>query len=143
MVKIKRLHPQAVLPARMTLLASGHDLSAAIDVPLVLAPGERRLVPCGFAMALPSDYEAQVRPRSGLAFKHGITVLNTPGTIDADYRGEVKVLLVNLGQEFFVVEPGMRIAQMIFARFEAPAFELVEELDDTERGTGGHGSTGH
>lgn len=146
-VLIKALHPSfgklVPLPARMTALSAGYDLAAAIDQPIVLQPGERRLVPCGFAMALPPGYEAQIRPRSGLALKHGVTVLNTPGTIDADYRGELKVCLVNLGQEPFCIEAGQRIAQMIIAEFAAPTLEVVEDLDATERGSGGYGSTGH
>ena len=107
-----------------------------------LAPGERALVPCGIALALPAGYEAQVRPRSGLALRHGVTVLNAPGTIDADYRGEVKVPLINLGSEAFVVEPGMRIAQMVIAAVPTVNIIETESLDETERGQGGFGSTG-
>lgn len=118
------------------------DLRANIDSPIVLQPMERRLVPTGLYIALPPGYEAQVRPRSGLALKHGITVLNAPGTIDADYRGEVGVLLVNLSQEPFVVNDGERIAQMVIARHEEAAFVEVEILDETERGAGGYGHTG-
>ena len=130
------------LPAYATSQSAGMDLRANIDSPIVLQPMERRLVPTGLYIALPPGYEAQVRPRSGLALKHGITVLNAPGTIDADYRGEVGVLLVNLSQEPFVVNDGERIAQMVIARHEEAAFVEVEILDETERGAGGYGHTG-
>ncbi|MFN7113392.1 MAG: dUTP diphosphatase [Alphaproteobacteria bacterium] len=130
------------LPQYATALSAGVDLEAAIDAPMTLKPGERALVPTGLAMALPAGFEAQIRPRSGLAFKNGVTVLNSPGTIDADYRGEVKVLLVNLGQADFVIERGMRVAQMIIAPFTQVAWSVVDTLDDTARGTGGFGSTG-
>lgn len=132
------------LPAVATELSAGADIRAAIpaDAPLTLAPGQRAIVPCGFAMALPAGFEAQVRPRSGLAAKHGVTVLNSPGTIDADYRGEVMVILINLGQDAFVIERGERIAQMVVAPVIQPAFTVAEDLDDTQRGTGGFGSTG-
>ena len=118
------------------------DLRANLDEPVVLKPMERRLIPTGLHIALPAGYEAQVRPRSGLALKKGITVLNSPGTIDADYRGEVGVLLINLSQEEFVVNDGERIAQMVIARHEQGAFVSVEVLDETERGEGGYGHTG-
>lgn len=132
------------LPAYETDLAAGADLRAAVSEtdPMVLKPGERALVPTGFCMALPAGYEAQIRPRSGLAYKHGLTCLNTPGTIDADYRGEVKVLLINHGQEAFTINRGERIAQMVIAPITQPAFEVVTELSDTARGAGGFGSTG-
>jgi len=132
------------LPQRQTEQAAGMDLMAALnpDAALALAPGARALVPCGFAMALPPGFEAQVRPRSGLAAKHGVTVLNAPGTIDADYRGEVKVLLVNLGQQEFTIVRGERIAQLVVAPVTAARFALREDLDDTVRGAGGFGSTG-
>lgn len=130
------------LPAYATSQSAGMDLRANIDSPIVLQPMERRLVPTGLYIALPPGYEAQVRPRSGLALKHGITVLNAPGTIDADYRGEVGVLLVNLSQEPFVVNDGERIAQMVIARHEQVAFVEVDILDETERGAGGYGHTG-
>jgi dUTP pyrophosphatase len=130
------------LPKFETTLAAGADLRAALDADMVLAPAERALVPTGFAMALPAGYEAQIRPRSGLAYKHGITCLNTPGTIDADYRGEVKVLLINHGQESFTITRGERIAQMVIAPITQPNFQRVETLDDTARGEGGFGSTG-
>ena len=143
MLKIKvvnRGHQQ--LPAYATLQSAGMDLRANLDEPLTLHPFERKLVKTGLFIALPEGYEAQVRPRSGLALKHGITVLNTPGTIDADYRGEVGVLLINLSQEDFVIEDGERIAQMVIARHEQGEFVVVEELDETERGAGGYGHTG-
>ncbi len=130
------------LPKFETALAAGADLRAALDADMVLAPGARALVPTGFAMALPAGYEAQIRPRSGLAYKHGITCLNTPGTIDADYRGEVKVLLINHGTEPFTITRGERIAQMVIAPITQPDFIRVETLDNTARGTGGFGSTG-
>jgi dUTP pyrophosphatase len=118
------------------------DLKANIDQPIILGPLERTMVPTGLFIALPDGTEAQVRPRSGLAAKHGITVLNAPGTIDADYRGEVKVILVNLSNDSFVINPGERIAQMVVARYEKVEWDEVEVLDETERGEGGFGSTG-
>ena len=132
------------LPKYETVLAAGADLRAAVpaDMPMTLKPGARALVPTGFAMALPAGYEAQIRPRSGLAYKHGITCLNTPGTIDADYRGEVKVLLINHGDAPFKIERGERIAQMVIAPITQPEFERVEFLSETARGAGGFGSTG-
>lgn len=130
------------LPAYATPQSAGMDLRANLESPVVLQPMERRLIPTGLYIALPPGYEAQVRPRSGLALKHGITVLNSPGTIDADYRGEVGVLLINLSHEPFTVNDGERIAQMVVARHEQAAFEPVELLDETERGEGGYGHTG-
>jgi dUTP pyrophosphatase len=132
------------LPIRQTALSAGFDLAAAVPEgePMELAPGARALVPCGFAMALPAGFEGQVRPRSGLAYKFGVTVLNAPGTIDADYRGEVKVLLINLGDAAFAVHRGERIAQLVVAPVVAAEFEQRETLDDTDRGQGGFGSTG-
>lgn len=130
------------LPEYATPLSAGLDLKANITEPLTLDPLERVLVPTGLFIALPEGTEAQVRPRSGLAAKHGITVLNSPGTIDADYRGEIKVILVNLSNEPFVINPGERIAQMVVARFERAQWVAVQELDTTERGEGGFGSTG-
>lgn len=130
------------LPTYATPMSAGMDLRANIDAPIVLRPMERRLIPTGLHIALPAGYEAQVRPRSGLALKYGITVLNTPGTIDADYRGEVSVLLVNFSLEDFTVNDGERIAQMVIARHEQGKFMEVEELDATERGEGGYGHTG-
>lgn len=130
------------LPAYATSQSAGMDLRANIDESIVLHPMERRLVPTGLHIALPQGFEAQIRPRSGLALKHGITVLNTPGTIDADYRGELMVLLINFSDTDFVINDGERIAQMVVARHEQIEFQLVEELDDTERGAGGYGHTG-
>ena len=130
------------LPAYATEQSAGMDLRANISEPIVLKPMERRLIPTGLHIALPAGYEAQVRPRSGLALKKGITVLNAPGTIDADYRGEVGVVLINLSQEDFVVNDGERIAQMVVARHEKADFIEVEVLDETERGEGGYGHTG-
>ena len=129
-------------PAYATEQSAGVDLKANITEPIVLGSLERTLVPTGLFIALPKGYEAQVRPRSGLAAKHGITVLNTPGTIDADYRGEIKVILVNLSREPFEILPGERIAQMVIARHETVEWEQVDILDDTARGAGGFGSTG-
>ncbi len=132
-------HP---LPEYSTPLSAGMDIRANLNEPITLAPWQRCLVPTGLRMALPEGYEAQVRPRSGLALKHGITVLNTPGTIDADYRGEVGVILVNLGTEPFVINDGERVAQMVIAKHERAEFEAVDALDETERGEGGFGHTG-
>ena len=132
------------LPKQQSLGAAGADLLAALGVSetLSIAPGQRAIVPCGFSIALPQGYEAQVRPRSGLAAKHGVTVLNSPGTIDADYRGEIKVILINLGQESFEIRRGDRIAQMVVAPVSAVSFTERDNLDETERGAGGFGSTG-
>lgn len=130
------------LPSYATPLSAGVDLSAAIQDDIILKPGERKAIDTGLAIALPQGFEAQVRPRSGLALKNGITVLNTPGTIDADYRGEIKVILINLGQDDFKISRGMRIAQMIIAPFTQVAWQEVESLDETSRGAGGFGSTG-
>ena len=143
-VKIKRLASGAgiSMPVKMTEHAAGFDLHAAVESPVTLAPGEIRLIPCGFAMALPEGYEAQVRPRSGLSSRFGVTLVNSPGTIDADYRGEVQVPMINHGKQPFVVERNMRIAQMVV--MPVPPVELVEvdELDSTTRGEGGFGHTG-
>lgn len=130
------------LPAYATSQSAGMDLRANLETPISLAPMQRCLVPTGLYIALPEGYEAQVRPRSGLAIKKGITVLNSPGTIDADYRGEVCVILINLSQETFVIEDGERIAQMVIARHEQAEWQEVEVLDETERGAGGFGHTG-
>ena len=132
-------HP---LPQYATPLSAGMDLRANLDEPVTIEPLQRVLVPTGLFMALPAGYEAQVRPRSGLAIKKGVTVLNTPGTIDADYRGEVCVILINLSSEPFVINDGERIAQMVIARHEQPELVEVEELDETERGAGGFGHSG-
>jgi dUTP pyrophosphatase len=135
----KSEHP---LPAYETLHAAGMDLRANLEETILLAPMQRKLIPTGLFIELPIGFEAQIRPRSGLAFKHGITVLNSPGTIDADYRGEINVLLINLGSESFEIKQGERIAQMIIAKHETATWHIVEELGTTERGTGGYGSTG-
>lgn len=135
----KSKHP---LPAYATALSAGVDLRANLSEPLTLAPLQRCLVPTGLYIALPGGYEAQVRPRSGLALKKGITVLNSPGTIDADYRGEICIILVNLSSEPFVIEDGERVAQMVIARHEQAEWEEVEVLDETQRGAGGFGHTG-
>lgn len=143
-VKIKRL-PQSIgldLPRKASDGSSGVDLVACVDDEVVLAPGEIALVPTGICLEIPREFEAQVRPRSGLALKSGVTVLNTPGTIDSDYRGEVAVILVNLGKQPFAVRRGDRIAQMVFARVCEPVFEEVESLEGTKRGEGGFGHSG-
>lgn len=143
MIKVRIINKgRQPLPAYATEQSAGLDLRANIDAPITLHPMERKLVPTGLFMALPAGYEAQIRPRSGLALKHGITVLNTPGTIDADYRGELMVLLINFSQEDFVINDGERIAQMVIAKHETAEFALVNELDETERGAGGYGHTG-
>jgi len=143
-VAVKRLPHNAdlPLPAYESAAAAGMDLPAAVEQELTLAPGERALVPTGLAIALPDGYEAQVRPRSGLAARNGITVLNTPGTVDADYRGEVKVILANLGNEDFTIERGMRIAQMVIAPVVQAVWQEADSLPETARGEGGFGSTG-
>lgn len=130
------------LPAYATVLSAGMDVRASLDASVELAPGERRLIPTGLYIALPAGYECQVRPRSGLALRHGITLVNTPGTIDADYRGEIGVILINLGQEPFTIADGERIAQLVVKRYERVEWEPVESLDATARGEGGFGSTG-
>ncbi|MFB9861798.1 dUTP diphosphatase [Rufibacter immobilis] len=132
-------HP---LPAYATEHSAGLDLRASLEAPVTLKPLERALIPTGLCIELPEGHEAQIRPRSGLAFKHGISIVNTPGTIDADYRGEIKVLLVNLSNTDFVIADGERIAQMVVAKYERVAWQAVEELSETERGVGGYGSTG-
>ncbi len=143
MVKIKVVNAgNQPLPAYATSQSAGMDLRADIQEAITLSPMGRQLVPTGLRIALPAGFEAQVRPRSGLALKHGVTVLNSPGTIDADYRGELKVLLVNLSREDFVINPGERIAQLVIARHEVAQWETVEKLDETERGEGGYGHTG-
>ena len=139
---LKRLHPQAVAPRRMTDAAAGHDLYACLDAPIVIAPGARVRVPTGWALAIPVGFEGQVRPRSGLAFERGVTVLNAPGTIDADYRGELAVLLVNLGQEPVTLAHGDRIAQLVVAPVAAVQWRETTELPPSDRGAGGFGSTG-
>ncbi|MCH2038730.1 MAG: dUTP diphosphatase [Rickettsiales bacterium] len=143
-LKIKQLeHAQGLdLPLYATSGSAGMDLHAAVESDVVLQPGERKLIPAGIAIALPVGYEAQIRPRSGLAYKHGLTVLNSPGTIDSDYRGELKILLVNLGNDAFTVERGMRIAQMVISSYIQVAVVPSENLEESERGAGGFGSTG-
>ena len=141
-LRFKRLDSRAVDSTYQSEQAAGLDLHAVLDGPLKISAGEILLVSCGFAMAIPAGWEAQVRPRSGLATKHGISMPNTPGTIDADYRGEVKVPLINLGKAPFTIEPGMRIAQMVIAPVARVVVEEVEDLDMTGRGGGGFGSTG-
>ena len=135
----KSRHP---LPSYSTLLSAGMDLRAYLDAPVTLAPGARMLVPTGLYVSIPKGCEAQIRPRSGLALKKGITVLNTPGTIDADYRGEIGIIAVNLSQEDFVINDGERIAQMVIAKYETVEWKLCESLDETARGAGGFGHTG-
>ena len=142
-LRINRLNSLAELPDYQSDHAAGMDLHAAWSEPVTIESGEIRLIPCGFAMALPEGYEAQIRPRSGLACKHGISVPNAPGTIDADYRGEVKVALINHSQASFTIEPKMRIAQMVVSEVARCEIQDVEELDATVRGAGGFGSTGH
>ncbi|SFD69398.1 dUTP pyrophosphatase [Paenibacillus catalpae] len=143
-IVFKRLagNEDIALPSKMSEWAAGFDLQAAVTEPVILAPGERKLIPTGLAMAMPPQVEAQVRPRSGLAYKHGITCLNSPGTIDADYRGEVKVLLINLGQEPFTINRGERIAQMVIQQLPEITISEADELPDTVRGAGGFGHTG-
>jgi dUTP pyrophosphatase len=130
------------LPAYATPQSAGMDIVAAIDAPIILNTGDSAMVPTGICIALPSGYECQVRPRSGLAAKNGVTVLNSPGTVDADYRGEIKAILINHGKAPFTIERGMRIAQIIIARYEQAAWDICSELDETSRGAGGFGSTG-
>ena len=141
-VKVKLLNKELELPKYKTEYSAGMDLSASINENIILKPMERKLITTGIAISLPKDYEAQIRPRSGLALKNGITVLNSPGTIDADYRGEIGVVLINLGDKDFIIEKGMRIAQMVINKIEQCDLVEVEELDETKRGNGGFGSTG-
>jgi dUTP pyrophosphatase len=145
-ITLKRLYPERdgdiALPRYMTAHAAGMDICAAVDKPLPLAPGRVMLVPTGLAMALPEGFEAQVRPRSGLAVKHGIGIINSPGTIDSDYRGEIKVALINFGSEPYTIHRGERIAQIIVQQVFRARIEVVQTLDETERNTGGFGSTG-
>mgnify|MGYP001309726620 CR=1 FL=1 len=142
-VHIKRLHSfDLPLPCYMTAGAAGVDLYAAVEKELTIIPGQRVLIPTGIALALPDGYEAQIRPRSGLALKYGLTLLNTPGTIDCDYRGEIKLIVINLGDKEYILQRGERIAQMIFSRVEKAELLEVDWLDDTDRGAGGFGHTG-
>lgn len=142
-VTIKKLKETAILPTYQTAQAAGMDLHACLDEPVTLAPMERRMIPTGLAIALPEGYEAQIRARSGMSIKHGITMVNGIGTVDADYRGEIGVLVINLGQEAFTIEPSMRIAQMVIAKYEKITWQQSDELDETVRGAGGFGSTKH
>lgn len=142
-VSIKRLHSNDLpLPHYLTPGSAGVDLYAAVDEEMIIPAGGRVLVPTGLAISMPSDCEAQIRPRSGLALKHGLTLLNTPGTIDSDYRGEIKVIVINLGDKAYTLKRGERIAQMVFAKVIQPELLEVDELDDTQRGQGGFGHTG-
>jgi len=141
-LRFLRLRPGAQVPAYQTSHAAGLDLHACLEAPVTLAPGDIAMVPCGFAMAIPHGFEGSVRPRSGLATKHGISMPNAPGTVDSDYRGEMMVPLINLGRSAFTVEHGMRIAQMVIAPVARATVREVDELDGTARGTGGFGSTG-
>ena len=142
-VNIIKLHKSAILPDYQTAGAAGADIHACLKTPITLAPMERRMVPTGLAMAIPEGYEVQIRARSGMSIKHGITMVNGIGTIDCDYRGELGVLLINLSEEPFTIEPGMRIAQMVVAKYERVEWREVDQLGETERGGGGYGSTGH
>ena len=141
-IQIKKLSDSVLIPKYETLGSSGMDIAAFIKNSITINPGEKALVPTGFSIAIPRGYEVQIRPRSGLAAKRNITVLNTPGTIDSDYRGEIKIILINLGREKFIIENGDRIAQMIICPVIQLDLEEVKELSDTERGSGGFGSTG-
>jgi len=142
-VKVKQIVKNVPLPAYQTEDASGLDLYAAIGDPILIQPGEIKLIPTGIMLSIPSGYEGQIRPRSGIALKYGITVLNTPGTIDADYRGEVNIILINMGKQTFRINSGDRIAQLVFNRVIKAEFELAEELDETWRNDGGFGHTGN
>ncbi len=142
-VQVKKLKDSAILPEYQTAQAAGMDLHACLDTAVTLAPMERRMIPTGLAIALPDGYEAQIRARSGLSIKHGITMVNGIGTIDADYRGEIGALVINLGQEPFVIEPDMRIAQLVIAKYEHILWQESDALNDTDRGNGGFGSTKH
>lgn len=140
-ISLQRLDKNAILPKRMTEHAAGYDLYSCHQENIIIKSGEVKLIPTGLAIALPIGFEAQIRPRSGLAVKHQLGVLNSPGTIDADYRGEIKIILFNFGKTDFTIEPQTRIAQMIIAKHETVNFELTEKLDETERGSGGFGHT--
>jgi dUTP diphosphatase len=141
-IVVKRLRPGTLLPRYMTAGAAGMDLCAAIEEPMTLGPGERRLVPTGLALAIPPGYEGQVRPRSGLALRQGLTMLNSPGTIDSDYRGEIGVIVINHGQQAAVLNPGDRVAQLVIAPVARAMLEERDDLDETRRGSGGFGHTG-
>jgi dUTP pyrophosphatase len=141
-VKIKKLNPKAILPEYQTDFAAAMDAHACLDAPMILQAGERAMIPTGLAFEIPEGYEMQVRARSGLSIKNGIAMVNGVGTIDADYRGELNILAVNLGQEAFEIEPDMRIAQLIIQKYEKVSWEVVDDLSETTRGSGGFGSTG-
>ncbi len=141
-IEVVKLRSDAVLPVYQTAGAAGADLHACIDESITLQPLERRMIPTGLAMAIPEGYEVQIRARSGMSIKHGITMVNGIGTIDAVYRGEVGVLVINLSQDVFTIEPGMRIAQMVVAKYDVAEWSVVESLPETERGAGGYGSSG-
>ena len=143
-ILVKRLphHDGLDLPAYSTQGSSGMDLVAAVNEDVVLRPGKRALIPTGISISLPQGLEAQIRPRSGLALKHGVTLLNTPGTIDSDYRGEIQIIMINLGEKAFLIKRGLRIAQMIISQYVTADFKIVDELDVTLRNTGGFGHTG-
>lgn len=141
-VQVLKIRETAMLPEYQTTGAAAADVHACLDEPMILQPMERKMIPTGIALAIPSGYEVQLRARSGLSIKHGITMVNGVGTIDSDYRGEVGVLMINLGQELFTVEPGMRIAQMVLSKYEQIEWQPVDVLDETVRGIGGYGSTG-
>jgi len=141
-VKVKKLNPKAILPEYQTKHSAAMDAHACLDEPMTLQPLQRAMVPTGIAFELPEGYEMQVRARSGLSIKHGIAMVNGVGTIDADYRGELNILVINLGQEAFTIEPDMRIAQLVINRYEKITWQLTEDLSETARGTGGFGSTG-
>ena len=141
-LSIVKLRDDAILPAYQTVGAAGADLHACLDEAVVLRPLERKVIPTGLALSIPEGFEVQIRARSGMSIKHGITMVNGIGTIDADYRGELGILLINVSQEDFVIEPGMRVAQMVLARYEKAEWDQVNELDTTERGAGGYGSSG-
>ena len=141
-INVTKLNKNAILPEYQTSGAAAADVHACLDEAVTLEPMERRIIPTGLAMAIPEGYEVQIRARSGLSIKHGIAMVNGVGTIDSDYRGEVGVLIINLGQEAFTIEPGMRIAQMVLGKYEQISWQEVDVLDDTARGAGGYGSTG-
>lgn len=141
-IRIVKLNEHAILPEYQTKQAAAMDVHACLDAPIILGPMERRMIPTGIAIELPEGFEAQIRARSGMSIKHGLTMVNGIGTIDSDYRGEIGVLIINLGAEPFTIEHGMRIAQMVIARHETVAWQEVESMSETARGTGGYGSTG-
>lgn len=142
-VKIKKLRSDAIIPQYHTEDSAGVDIAAAIDGPIVIKPLERKLIPAGFAVEIPKGYEIQIRARSGMSLKHGITAANGVGTVDADFRGEICAILVNLSNEDFTIEPGMRVAQMVLSKYDKIEWNEIEDLGETKRGEGGYGSTGH